>query len=91
MERFRMSGYLAWLAWLFIHILVLIGFRSKVAVLVNWAYSYLAFQRSARIITGGIPLLKRPPAPAALPGPATALGAPQAAPEQQPAPRSETP
>ncbi len=59
LERFRMSGYLAWLAWLFIHILFLIGFRSKVAVLVNWAYSYLAFRRSARIITGGVPLLKR--------------------------------
>ena len=91
LERFRMSGYLAWLAWLFIHILFLIGFRSKVAVLLNWAYSYLAFQRSARIITGGIPLLKRPSAPAALPAPATALGAPQTTPEQQPAPRSGTP
>jgi NADH dehydrogenase len=63
MERFRMSGYLAWLAWLFIHILFLIGFRSKVAVLLNWAYSYLAFRRSARIITGGVPLLNRGPGP----------------------------
>ncbi len=65
MERFRMSGYLAWLAWLFIHILFLIGFRSKVAVLLNWAYSYLAFRRSARIITGGVPLLNRGPGPKA--------------------------
>jgi NADH:ubiquinone reductase (H+-translocating) len=91
LERFRMSGYLAWLAWLFIHILFLIGFRSKVAVLVNWAYSYLAFRRSARIITGGVPLLKRTPGPAALPAPATALGAPGEAREPQPAPRSGTP
>ena len=64
LERFRMSGYLAWMAWLFIHILFLIGFRSKVAVLVNWAYSYLAFQRSARLITGGVPLRKQEPAQA---------------------------
>ncbi|WP_083422971.1 NAD(P)/FAD-dependent oxidoreductase [Stigmatella aurantiaca] len=57
MARFQMSGYPAWLAWLFIHVLFLIGFRSRVAVLLNWAYSYLAFRRSARIITGVIPLL----------------------------------
>ena len=91
LERFRMSGYLAWLAWLFIHILFLIGFRSKVAVLVNWAYSYLAFRRSARIITGGVPLLQRQPGPAALPAPGTPVGAPQGAREQQPASRPETP
>lgn len=65
LERFKMSGYLAWLAWLFIHILFLIGFRSKVAVLLNWAYSYLAFRRSARIITGGVPLLGRGSGPKA--------------------------
>jgi NADH:ubiquinone reductase (H+-translocating) len=63
LERFQMSGYPAWLAWLFIHVLFLIGFRSKVAVLLNWAYSYLAFRRSARIITGTIPLLPHPLAP----------------------------
>jgi NADH dehydrogenase len=57
LQRFRMTGFFAWLAWLFVHILFLIGFRSKVAVLVNWAYSYVAFRRSARIITGGVPLL----------------------------------
>ncbi|WP_225410046.1 NAD(P)/FAD-dependent oxidoreductase [Stigmatella hybrida] len=62
MARFQMSGYPAWLAWLFIHVLFLIGFRSRVAVLLNWAYSYLAFRRSARIITGVIPLLPQAPA-----------------------------
>lgn len=87
LERFKMSGYLAWMAWLFIHILFLIGFRSKVAVLVNWAYSYLAFRRSARIITGGVPL-KQPPA---VPAPATALGAIPGAREPQPAVRPGTP
>ncbi|WP_422723966.1 NAD(P)/FAD-dependent oxidoreductase [Hyalangium rubrum] len=70
LQRFRMSGFFAWLAWLFVHILFLIGFRSKVAVLVNWAYSYVAFRRSARIITGGVPLQASASAPAALPPPA---------------------
>ncbi|KFE67691.1 NADH dehydrogenase [Hyalangium minutum] len=91
LERFKMSGYLAWLAWLFIHILFLIGFRSKVAVLVNWAYSYLAFRRSARIITGGVPLMKQPLGTAAVPVPATALGAASEAREPQPAPRPGAP
>lgn len=84
LERFRMSGYLAWLAWLFIHILFLIGFRSKVAVLVNWAYSYLAFRRSARIITGGVPLQSRSPAQATLPPPGARFDDPQR--REQPAP-----
>lgn len=77
LQRFRMAGFMAWLAWLFVHILFLIGFRSKVAVLVNWAYSYVAFRRSARIITGGVPLLS---SPAALPAPAVRLETPQTAP-----------
>ncbi|HLL56184.1 MAG TPA: NAD(P)/FAD-dependent oxidoreductase, partial [Myxococcaceae bacterium] len=41
----KMSGFLAWLAWLFIHIMFLIGFRSRVVVLINWAYSYVAVRR----------------------------------------------
>jgi NADH dehydrogenase len=87
LERFRMSGYIAWLAWLFIHILFLIGFRSKVAVLVNWAYSYVAFRRSARIITGGVPLQKRAPAQAALPAEGARLEQPQQAAEPPSVPR----
>ena len=50
--RFRFSGLLAWLAWLFVHLIFLIGFRNKLAVLLQWAYSYFAYKRSARIITG---------------------------------------
>ena len=42
--------FIAWVAWLFIHLLFLVGFRSKVSVLMNWAYSYLAFRRSTRLI-----------------------------------------
>jgi NADH dehydrogenase len=47
----RFSGPLAWLAWLFLHIFMLIGFRNRLLVLVQWAGSYLTFQRSVRLIT----------------------------------------
>ena len=49
--KIKLSGYFAWLAWLFIHLIFLIGFRNRIAVLFQWAYSYLTFKRSARIIT----------------------------------------
>lgn len=50
--KWKMSGVLAWFAWLLIHITYLIGFRNKVITLVNWAYSYLSLRRGARLITG---------------------------------------
>ncbi len=50
--KLKFSGLIAWLAWLFIHLIFLIGFRNKVSVLLQWAYSYFAYKRSARIITG---------------------------------------
>jgi NADH:ubiquinone reductase (H+-translocating) len=50
--QFEFSGYAAWLAWLFVHLLFLVGFRNKMAVLFNWAYSYLTYKRGARLITG---------------------------------------
>jgi NADH dehydrogenase len=49
--RFKFSGLLAWLAWLFIHLIFLVGFRNRVAVLMQWAYSYFSYKRSARLIT----------------------------------------
>ncbi|HNQ74016.1 MAG TPA: NAD(P)/FAD-dependent oxidoreductase [Verrucomicrobiota bacterium] len=49
--RFRFSGLLAWLTWLFVHLIFLVGFRNRLAVLFQWAYSYFAYKRSARIIT----------------------------------------
>jgi NADH dehydrogenase len=48
--RVRITGFIAWLAWLFIHLMALVGFRNRVAVLFEWAYAYLTYQRSARII-----------------------------------------
>ncbi len=47
----KMRGFIAWLAWLFIHIWYLIGFRNRVAVLLTWAWSYLSYKRGARLIT----------------------------------------
>ena len=49
--RFKFSGYPAWLAWLFIHLIFLMGFRNRLSVLFQWTYSYFSFKRSARIIT----------------------------------------
>jgi NADH dehydrogenase len=49
--RVHLSGFLAWLAWLFVHILYLIGFRNRAVVLLTWAWSYLTYRRGARLIT----------------------------------------
>ncbi len=49
--RFKTSGYLAWLLWLFVHILFLIGFRNRLVVMIQWAWSYFTFDRGARLIT----------------------------------------
>ena len=46
------SGLLAWLAWLVVHLVLLIGFRNKLVVLIQWFYSYVTFRRGARIIIG---------------------------------------
>jgi len=48
----KASGLIAWLIWLFIHIFWLIGFRNRIAVLSEWAWSYITFQRRVRLITG---------------------------------------
>ena len=48
---FRLSGLLAWLAWLGIHIMFLIGFRNRAIVLFEWGWAYVTNQRGARLIT----------------------------------------
>jgi NADH dehydrogenase len=50
--KMHISGFIAWLSWLFIHIFFLIGFRNRAVVLFQWAWSYLTYARSARLITG---------------------------------------
>jgi NADH dehydrogenase len=51
--KIHVSGFLAWLSWLFVHIFFLIGFRNRVIVMIQWAWSYLTYERGARLITGG--------------------------------------
>ncbi len=48
----KLRGFIAWFAWLAVHIFFLIGFRNRLAVMFNWVYNYFAYQRGARIITG---------------------------------------
>lgn len=50
--KIHISGFLAWLSWLFIHILFLIGFRNRLLVFIQWAWSYVTYERGARLITG---------------------------------------
>jgi NADH dehydrogenase len=50
--KFKMTGFLAWLAWLFVHVISLIGFKNRLYVLSEWFWAYLTRERSARLITG---------------------------------------
>jgi NADH dehydrogenase len=49
--KIHISGYFAWLAWLFVHLLFLIGFRNRFFVMIEWAWAYLTYNHSARLIT----------------------------------------
>lgn len=70
-----LSGFIAWLAWLSLHIVELIGFRNKLLVLINWAWNYLFFERGVRVITGS-----RERVQASAPSSATGAGTPPAIP-----------
>jgi len=62
--RLHFGGLLAWIAWMALHITVLIGFRNRLAVLSSWIYSYIFFRRGSRLITGLTPAsVKQPIAP----------------------------
>ncbi len=50
--KFHFSGFLAWFTWLVVHLMFLVSFRSKLAVLFEWTYSYFTYKRGARVITG---------------------------------------
>ena len=54
-RRLRLSGYLAWWLWSLAHIYFLIGFRNRLVVAMNWAWTYVSFQRGTRLITGPDP------------------------------------
>ena len=55
--RLRLTGFVAWLAWVLVHVLLLIGFRNRLVVMVEWAWAYVTFNRGVRLITGtsGLP------------------------------------
>jgi NADH dehydrogenase len=53
MGKLKLSGFVAWLAWLLVHIWYLIGFRNRLLVMFDWAMSYFTYRRGARLITGG--------------------------------------
>ena len=58
--KVKLSGFIAWFAWLVIHVFFLIGFRRRFLVITQWAWAYLTYQRGARLITGPVgPLVKR--------------------------------
>ncbi|HWY50721.1 MAG TPA: NAD(P)/FAD-dependent oxidoreductase [Chthoniobacterales bacterium] len=57
----HLSGIPAWLAWLFIHIIFLVGFRNRIAVLFQWAWAYFSFNKGARLITRNFQSEQRPP------------------------------
>lgn len=50
--RVRLSGFVAWVAWLTLHIMYLINFRNRLVVLIDWAWSYFTYERGSRLITG---------------------------------------
>jgi NADH dehydrogenase len=58
----HLRGLLAWLAWLFVHIFFLVGFRNRLLVLFQWAWAYLTFDKGARLITRNFQSEHRPPA-----------------------------
>jgi len=75
--KLHFGGFLAWLIWIFVHIAFLIGFRNRLLVMIQWAWSYLTYGRGARLITEEI----RPAAaPAAVPPARPPVGIPVRAP-----------
>ena len=57
----HLSGLPAWLAWLFVHVIFLVGFRNRLAVLFQWAWAYFSFNKGARLITRNFQSEQRPP------------------------------
>jgi len=84
--RLHFGGLLAWLAWMALHITVLIGFRNRLAVLGSWIYSYVFFRRGSRLITNLAPAsVHKPIAPAtAIPADRPGATRPQAAGSERP-------
>jgi NADH dehydrogenase len=61
-ERSELTGTIAWLFWLFVHIMYLAGFRNRLSVMLQWAFAFFTYQRGSRLI---IEAVRRNPAPSA--------------------------
>lgn len=86
--RMEFTGFLAWWVWWIVHIAYLIGYRSRVAVMMGWAWQYFAFARGARLITGrAFEPGRGAEAPAAAKAPTPAAPAPAPVPKPEPATR----
>jgi NADH dehydrogenase len=71
----RLSGFIAWLAWLGVHVMFLIGFRNRISVMMQWVAAYLTYSRGARLISSGQPALP-PGRNAPTPTPSTPVNTP---------------
>jgi len=80
--RFKLTGFIAWLAWLFVHVLSLIGFKNRLYVMSEWFWAYLTRERSARLITGDAEEMREMPKTVE-PMPAAAVAAPIEAPKKE--------
>jgi NADH:quinone reductase (non-electrogenic) len=67
--KLRLTGFVAWLAWVFVHLWYLVGFRNRIAVFINWIWAYLMSNHGARVIIGAV---RAPQAAPRVPGPAAA-------------------
>jgi NADH dehydrogenase len=50
--HFHFTGLLAWLLWLFVHLMYLVGFQNRLIVFIRWGFAYFTYNRGARLITG---------------------------------------
>ena len=50
LPKFKFQGFFAWFVWMFVHLMLLVGFRNKLVVFINWAWSYIWFDKGTRLI-----------------------------------------
>ncbi|MDF1499788.1 MAG: NAD(P)/FAD-dependent oxidoreductase [Anaerolineales bacterium] len=61
--RLRFRGFLAWVVWLVVHLIQLVGFRNRLMVLISWAWEYLTYERAVRLIQGRLPAVSEAEVP----------------------------
>jgi NADH dehydrogenase len=61
--RWHFKGFLAWIVWLIVHLIQLVGFRNRLMVLISWAWEYLTYERAVRLIQGQMPSVSEAEAP----------------------------